>query len=91
MNDDMYTSVMAPAELEQLARAIADRVADQLTMRRRLTTRHETAKILGVSVPTIDRMLRDNEIPFIAIRGKRLFDAAAVIAHLTKSTAEISP
>ena len=85
MNDDMYTSVMAPAELEQLARAIADRVTDQLAMRRRLTTRHELAQVLGVSVPTIDRMLRDNEIPSISIRGKRMFDPAAVITHLKKS------
>lgn len=36
-------------------------------------TRHEAARIAGVSVSTLDRLVRDGHVPFKRIRGRVLF------------------
>jgi len=74
---------MTPLELEQLADAIAERVANRLTNRRRLLTRHELAEVINVSVPKLDTMLRDGQLPAIRVGRKVLFDPHAVIRHLS--------
>ena len=77
---------MPPLELEQLADAIADRVADRISNRRRLLTRHEMATVINISVPKLDTMLRDGELPAIRVGRKVLFDPHAVIHHLASTT-----
>ncbi|MDM4018148.1 excisionase family DNA-binding protein [Roseiconus lacunae] len=80
---------LTPLELESLANAIADRVADRLAKRRRLLTRHELSHVINVSVPKIDTMLRDNELPAIRVGRKVLFDPYVVIHHLSLATKEV--
>ncbi|TWT79429.1 hypothetical protein CA13_08300 [Planctomycetes bacterium CA13] len=75
-----------PVELETLADAVAERVADRLANRRRLLTRHELSQVIGVSVPKLDTMLRDGELPVIRVGRKVLFDPHAVIAHLAMNS-----
>ena len=77
---------MTPVELETLADAVAERVADRLANRRRLLTRHELSQVIGVSVPKLDTMLRDDELPVIRVGRKVLFDPHAVIAHLANNS-----
>lgn len=77
---------MTPVELETFADAVADRVADRLANRRRLLTRHELSQVIGVSVPKLDTMLRDDELPVIRVGRKVLFDPHAVIAHLANNS-----
>lgn len=77
---------VTPMELEQLADAIADRVADRLANRRRLLTRSELAEVINVSVPKLDTMLRDGQLPVIRVGRKVLFDPHAVIRHLSDAT-----
>ena len=77
---------MTPQELEQLADAVAERVADRLANRRRLLTRHELAEVINVSVPKVDTMLRDGQLPVIRVGRKVLFDPHAVIRHLSDAT-----
>ncbi len=77
---------LSPFELEALADAVAERVADRLTNRRRLLTRHELAQVINVSVPKLDTMLRDEELPVIRVGRKVLFDPHAVIQHLAQNS-----
>ncbi|MCC9602907.1 excisionase family DNA-binding protein [Stieleria sp. JC731] len=79
---------LTPLELETLANAIADHVADRLAKRRRLLTRHELSHVINVSVPKIVTMLRDNELPVIRVGRKFLFDPYVVIHHLSLATKE---
>lgn len=75
---------LTPVELETLANLVADRVADRLANRRRLLTRPELAKVINVSIPKLDTMLRDDELPVIRVGRKVLFDPHAVIQHLAR-------
>lgn len=76
----------SPLELETLADAVAERVADRLANRRRLLTRHELAQVINVSLPKLDTMLRDDQLPVIRVGRKVLFDPHAVIQHLAKNS-----
>ena len=77
---------MTPAELEVLANTIAESVANRLNQQPRLLSREALARTIGVSVPTIDRMRREGQLPFIKIRGTIRYDPGAVIEHLRKTT-----
>ena len=79
-------SVLSPVELETLADAVAERVADRMANRRRLLTRQELARVINISVPKLDTMLRDGELPVIRVGRKVLFDPHAVIQHLAKQS-----
>ncbi|HBE71129.1 MAG TPA: hypothetical protein DDW52_23525 [Planctomycetaceae bacterium] len=50
--------------------------------------RHRMAALIGVSVPTLDRMVSAAEIPSLTIGNRRLFDADAVIEALTRRASE---
>lgn len=78
---------LTPVDMEVLADMVADRVADRLANRRRLLTRYELSEVIGVSVPKLDTMLRDGELPVIRVGRKVLFDPHAVIAHLAATSA----
>lgn len=75
--------MLSPMELETLADAVASRVADRLANQRRLLSRQELAPIINVSLPKLDTMLRDGELPVIRVGRKVLFDPHAVIQHLS--------
>lgn len=77
---------MTPAELEALANTIAKSVADRLNQQPRLLSREELARTMSVSIPTIDRMRREGQLPYIKIRGAIRYDPGAVIEHLTLAT-----
>lgn len=83
--------VFTPLELETLAEQIAVRVADRLVNRRRLLTRHELSGVIGVSVPKLDRMLKNDELPIIRAGRKVLFDPDEVISHLARKSRAIGP
>ncbi len=83
--------MLTPREIEHLADLLADRVAERLANRRRLVDRRDLADILSASVPTIDRMIRDGQIPVIRMRGKTLFDPGAVISHLAATSVANEP
>ena len=81
MNDEgktMFTSV----ELEQLADWVAEKVADKIAGRKHLVDRHAMAKLLGVSMATFDRQLRDVGLPRVRIGRRIQFDPADVIAYM---------
>jgi excisionase family DNA binding protein len=46
-------------------------------------TRHEAARIAGVSVSTLDRLVRDGHVPFKRIRGRVLFPKRRFIVWCT--------
>jgi excisionase family DNA binding protein len=57
---------MTPHEIESLADALADRVMSRLGGRTEADAWidvHETAELLGCSVPTVERLIRSGELP----------------------------
>lgn len=73
---------MTPNEIDQLAETVAERLAEKLTGRHKLVDRHQIAEILGVSVPTIDRHLKDGRIPIVRVGRTVRFDPGRVISAL---------
>lgn len=63
---------------EKLEQAIIGKV--DVETPEKLMTRKEAAEFLNVSIPTIDRMLRDGELPRIHIRGAVRIPMSASIA-----------
>ena len=80
---------MTPMEKEEFASEIAEQVAAKLACQPRLVDRCGLAKLLGVSVPTIDRLKAAGKIPFHDL-GKRCqrFDPDAVIRALSDGDAD---
>ena len=70
---------MTPSELEMLAERVAEHVAAKLKSRPELVDRNELARLLGVSVPTIERRTANGEIPCVRFGRRVLYDPAAVI------------
>ena len=73
---------ITPAELTELADAIAEAVANRLANRPRLLDRHGFALAIGVSVPTVDRGRRDGTFEAIMVGSKPMFDIDANIHRL---------
>jgi excisionase family DNA binding protein len=48
-------------------------------------SRPEAAQLLGISVPTLDRRLRDGDIPSIKLGGRRLVPRTAIDAIVWSS------
>lgn len=74
--------MLTPSDLENFASKIADLVVQRLADQPALLDRVALAKKIGLSVPTIDRMVRDGQIPAIKGRSRVLFDLKAVKAAL---------
>jgi excisionase family DNA binding protein len=87
MNDPNL--LLSPVELELLANQVAERVSDMLSHRTRLVDRHELAKILGVSLPTLDRQLRNKNVPRVRIGRRLQFDPTEVIAFFSNTKLDI--
>lgn len=63
-----------PAEIYQLAEAVADLVAARLgTGADEVGDSHAAAQWLGVSVPTLERAVRRGEVPSIKVGRLRRF------------------
>jgi excisionase family DNA binding protein len=50
-----------------------------------LMSRIQAAQYLGVSVTTVDRMIRDSEIDMVRIRGAIRVTRASLLAYLNRS------
>ena len=84
------TSIIPPAELEDFIDSIADRVAERLAKRPRLVDRHTLAGLIGLSIATIERRVRDGSIPVIRIGNRVLFDVGDVVAALKTGGIDMS-
>lgn len=77
---------LSPAELEAFVDAIATRVAQKLSNRPLLVDRYSLAEIVGVSVPTVERLQRNGIIPVIRVGRRTLYDPQEVITALSART-----
>jgi excisionase family DNA binding protein len=73
---------LTPAQLKELADAIANRLADES----RPLDYQSLSKWLGVSVPKLEQMKRSGQIPFIQAGRRVLFDRLAVVKALSQVT-----
>jgi excisionase family DNA binding protein len=73
---------MTPAEIEQLAELLADRVAERMTASPSgdaWLDVHGVAKLLGCSVPKVERMTRSGEIPSTKFGRMRRFLRSSIL------------
>lgn len=91
MNDQQIPTTIADAAVGLLSQFVPGLTADKLQSAlysdatkksELLRTRLETAKILHVSIPTIDRMLRDGALSKVTIRGAVRIPQSAIDAIL---------
>lgn len=75
------------ADLDRLAGVLAGYVEERLVKRPRLVDRHKLAEQLSVSVATIERGIKANEIPVVRIGRRALFDTDEVIDAAKKRRA----
>ncbi len=75
--------MLTPAEIELLADAIAERMAERLAGRlaegEGLIDVHEAARLLGCSVPTVERLVRHGKIPSVKLGRLRRFRRADLL------------
>lgn len=82
---DLYLQGIDPAQLRaEIVRDVLDAIRPLLADNRepRLVDRNRMAELLGISVPKLDVMVRDGEIPSRLMGKRRLFAAAEVIAAI---------
>ena len=77
------SSVLSPMDIQRLADALAPLIADRLANTRRLVDRVELSNIIGLSVPTIERRMRDGSIPVVRSGRRTLFDVDAVVKAMS--------
>ncbi len=76
---------MTPAELDQLADAIACRVIERLNASSQaqppdgFLDSHQAAELLGCSVPTIERLTRSGRLPSVKLGRLRRYRRSAVL------------
>ena len=75
--------MLTPAELDRFVDRIADAVALKLASQPKLVDRHALAQIIGVSVPTIERLQASGKLPFVRLQRLVRYDVDAVIAALS--------
>ncbi len=78
---------LSPADCETLVERIAGRVVAVLANQPRLVGRYDLAKVLGVSVTTLERLQRDQKISTIRIGRRVLYDPDQVLAELAAAPA----
>jgi hypothetical protein len=74
---------ITPADLASITDAIIETVAARLAESPRLVDRNALARVLGVSVPTIERLQREGRIPVVRIGRRCVYAVDAVIAALS--------
>lgn len=74
---------MTPREIDDIAERVAEIVLDRMASRRPIedgyVDKHEAAKILGASVPSIERWTASGEIPSHKIGGLRRYRASELL------------
>jgi hypothetical protein len=83
--------MMSPAEREEFIDQIAAAVANRLAARPRLLDRYALAEVLGVSVPSIERLQAAGQIPVVRIGRRCLYDPDNVVHALTARDSPIAP
>ena len=76
---------LTPSDLASITDAIADAVAARLAAMPRLVDRYALARVLGVSVATIERLQAAGAIAPIRLGRRCVYDPDAVIAMLAAS------
>jgi excisionase family DNA binding protein len=76
--------MMTPHEIERLADAIAERLAERFPSADDLVDVHGAAKALNCSVPTVERLVAAGKIPSIKVGRLRRFRRADVLAPREK-------
>lgn len=64
---------LTPREIDQLADAIAQRLAGRLPDADCMLNTHEAARLLGCSVATVERLSRNGSLPSIKVGRLRRF------------------
>lgn len=78
---------MTPFEIENLANAVADRVASRLASRvdgDSLIDVHAAADLMGCSVPTVERLTKSGAIPSVKIGRLRRYRRDELLGRQTK-------
>lgn len=73
---------LSPAEFDLLVERISTSVANKVAASPRLVDRYALAEILGVSVPTIERLQREGTIVPFRIGRRCVYDPDGVMAAL---------
>jgi phage terminase Nu1 subunit (DNA packaging protein) len=74
--------MMTPAELDRLVDRIAEAVAAKLASQPKLVDRHQLSEIIGVSVPSIERLQAAGRLPVVRVGRLVRYDVSTVIAAL---------
>lgn len=74
--------MFTPSDLESFADKVADLVVKRLTDQPALVDKVALSKKIGLSIPTIDRLVKDGQIPAIKKRRRVLFSVDAVVSAL---------
>jgi hypothetical protein len=85
----LLRSVDVDVLAERVATIVAERILPELGRRqRRLVDRHEMAKLAGISVPVLDRLVAKKLIPSSLVGTRRLFEPDAVLDSLSGGSGE---
>lgn len=82
---DLYLKEIAPNDF---ADAVASRVVNEIRQElarladRRLVDRVKMAELIGVSVPKLDELVREQKVPSILVGTRRVFDPESVFTTL---------
>lgn len=85
---EISLTVWTREDRETLVREIVEAVTKKLqepSQQASLVDGDKLAEILGVSRPTVDRLVRDGKIPSVLAGRRRLYSPVAVIAALSRN------
>lgn len=79
--------ILTESELNLLASQIADHVASRIEpffqrTEERAVGREELAERLGIGIATVDRLVREGQIPSLLINSRRVFVTSKVFSAL---------
>lgn len=81
----MPVTELAPAQLRELARLVAEELDARRSGRPRLVDSVELALILGIGEATVRRRKTAGELPYIQAGRRVLYDPQAVIVALSQN------
>ena len=93
MTQILFQGINADDLVKQIAERVTADVAKavQRNAPPLLTDREETARLLNVSVSTLDKLVRDNIMPSTQVRKKRLFDPQEAADALKRNSRQSKP
>lgn len=71
--------MLSEHELRRIAELVADLLAKRIETNEQMLDVHEAARLLGCSVPTLERRTRDGSIPSIKIGRLRRYRRSELI------------